>query len=114
MTMNTIISSPKPSKQPQTLEFRHGYVVPPHCRARSRHTMAQMRKNAPGRSIFATFSPNLRLLCFRWGALKKIKVVRKARPPNARRIHQLNAFSSIGRTVKKKNKVAVQKQTYAD
>lgn len=50
--------SPNPSRHPQTFESDHGNVVPPHCRARSRHTKAAKSSKAPGMSSLASF-------CFR-------------------------------------------------
>ena len=53
--MKAKIKSPKPSRQPHTLEFDHAYVVPPHCKAMSRHTNAAISKEAPRMSNLAIF-----------------------------------------------------------
>ena len=50
-----IMRSPKPSRHPQTLESDHAKVVPPHCKARSRHTNAASKSKAPGISSLASF-----------------------------------------------------------
>lgn len=47
--------SANPSRHPQTLESDHGNVVPPHCKARSRHTNAARSSKAPGISSLASF-----------------------------------------------------------
>ena len=72
--------------QPHTLESCHGYVDPPHCRARSRQTMAQIKKKAPSRSISLIFWNKVKLFTLRLGFLKKKPTVSKAMPPNGRLI----------------------------
>lgn len=47
--------STKPSKHPQTLASDNGKVVPPHCKARSRHTNAASSSKAPIVSSLASF-----------------------------------------------------------
>ena len=77
--------SPKPSTHPQTLESDQGKVVPPHCKARSRHTNAASSSRAPGMSSLASF-------CFRdreeanfgaVGALANIAMMMKETNPMA-------------------------------
>jgi len=86
---------PKPSMQPQTFELCHGYVLPPHCRANSRHTMPHIRRNAPNKSICASFCLNDMSSCFRSGFLKKKKTVIKATAPKGRLIQKhLSRFRS--------------------
>jgi hypothetical protein len=86
MLVKTMIRRPKPRRQPHTLGFDQGYVVPPHWRARRRQTMAQIKKKAPRRSICAIFSLSVRLLCLRSGFLKKQKTAAMATAPMGRLI----------------------------
>ena len=50
-----MIRSPKPSRQPQTLESVHWKAVPPHIKASSRHIRAAVRRRTPPISSRASF-----------------------------------------------------------
>jgi hypothetical protein len=63
--MKGVIKRPNPRMQPQTLESCQGYVDPPHCSASRRHTIEQIRKPAPTRSISRIFSLVVKPLDFR-------------------------------------------------
>ena len=79
--MKIIINSPKPMIHPQIFESFQGYVLPPHCNARSRQIIAQTKKNAPRRSISSIFCLSVKLLTFLFGFLKNTKTVAKDTPP---------------------------------
>jgi hypothetical protein len=78
----------KPNKQPQTLLSFHGYVIPPHWRARRRQTIAPIRNVAPTRSISLIFCLKLMWLKSRFGLLKKPATVMIVRPPNGKLIQK--------------------------
>ena len=74
---------PKPIMQPQTFESLHAYSVPPHCRARSRHTMAEIKVIEPAKSIFISFCFHDRVDCFRFAGLYIVAIIKMARAPQA-------------------------------
>lgn len=89
--MKTMMIKPNPRIQPQTLESLHAYVLPPHCKARSKQTMPQIKKKAPTRSISPSFCLVVKPVSFRSGFLKKKKTVASVIPPKGRFLqsHQL-------------------------
>ena len=88
-----MIIKPNPRRQPQTRESLHAYVLPPHCRARSKQTMPQIKKKAPTRSISPSFCFVVKPVSFRSGFLKKKKTVARVIPPKGRflEFHQLHS-----------------------
>src|SRR3569833_2528721 len=46
-TTKAAISTPKSTRRAMTRPSDHGYLVPPHCRARSRQMTAGMKKKVP-------------------------------------------------------------------
>lgn len=53
---NAIVSRPKPMNIPIICEDPHGFVVPPHCSARSKQHTAPNNSKAPAKSICCIFS----------------------------------------------------------
>lgn len=80
-------SRPNPSRQPQTLLLDHAYTEPPHCKAKSKQTILQMRKNAPARSICLILSLTVMEAYDRGGLLKKKNTTAILTAPNGRLIH---------------------------
>jgi hypothetical protein len=76
-------------RHPQTLESDHGYLNPPHWRARSKQTIEHIRKNAPNRSISKIFCFQLSPVDFLGGGLKKNQTTAIATPPNGRFIYSI-------------------------
>jgi hypothetical protein len=94
-TMKMMINIAKPSKHPHTLEFFHGYVDPPHCSAKSKQTIEQMRKSAPSRSISKIFCFKVNPEDLRLGGLKKRKTTAIAIAPNGRLIYTVSDVPCI-------------------
>ena len=55
-TMNEIMSRTNPSNKPHTFGLDHGYWMPPHCSARNKQTMLDMKSTVPIGSISLIFS----------------------------------------------------------
>lgn len=93
--MKTMIIRPNPSKHPQTLESRHGRVVPPHWRASRRQIIAHMSRKAPKRSICFIFSLVVMFEYCRSGLPKKKKTAATDTPPNGRLIQKHHLYMQI-------------------
>ena len=50
-----MVSSPKPSRQPQTIESDQERVVPPHIKASSKQTRAALKSRIPPMSSLPSF-----------------------------------------------------------
>lgn len=83
--MKANIRSPNPSRQPHTFELLQAYVVPPHCKAMSKHTKAAINKKAPAMSILASFCFNVNdnARCVGRGGLRYTAMMAKATNPMA-------------------------------
>ena len=79
--------STNPISRPQTFESLQGYVVPPHCSANNKQTTAEIRKNAPRKSIFFSFCLTVNVNGPRlFGGVKNRATDVKAIAPNGRLI----------------------------
>ncbi len=59
---NATVSRPKPTNRPIICEDPHGFLVPPHCSARSKQHTAANNSPAPTKSICCNFSLSGKLL----------------------------------------------------
>lgn len=86
--MKTATMRQKPSNVPQTLELDQAYVVPPHCSARSKQTMAEIKKTAPRMSICLIRSFLLIWEYRRAGLVKKKNTTARETPPKGKLIQK--------------------------
>ena len=85
---------PKPMIKPQTFGLLQGYVVPPHCNASSRHTIAVIRKKAPKKSILFNFCLTVSVKGpRRFGGVKNSATARNAQAPKGKLIFQKSESS---------------------
>lgn len=81
--MNRLIRPANPAKHPSTFDVVHEDVDPPHFNARNKHTIPAINRKAPAKSIFFSFSLQLRFKPCCFGSLSLMIITENASAPNA-------------------------------
>lgn len=81
LMMKMIKMTPEATRVPMTLPEFQGFVVPPHCKAKIRHTRHAMRRKVPGRSIWRSFSFHEALTGLAFLGVENHKMIMAAETP---------------------------------
>ena len=103
-------SSPKPSRQPQTIESDQEREVPPHIKPSSKQTRAEVKSTTPPISSLPNFclGSSDKVDCGGGGGLREISIIKKDTKPMATNRQHIDKWSqrrifALRRFIQKQN-----------